>query len=136
RHHWFAVHHPAPGLGSAPALHEPSVRPEPVFQCAAPSDGPTLRPSAELKHVVYIILENRTYDQVFGDVARGNGDARLAIFDNAVTPNAHAIAGRWVLFDNFYVNGEVSADGHEWTDRAFASDYNEKTWPQIDSNRR
>lgn len=101
--------------------------------------GPTVRPSdrpPELKHVVYIIRENRTYDQVFGDVARGNGDARLAIFDNAVTPNAHAIAGRWVLFDNFYVNGEVSADGHEWTDRAYASDYNEKTWPQIYSNRR
>jgi YVTN family beta-propeller protein len=104
-----------------------------------PRLGPMVRPSdrpPELQHVVYIIRENRTYDQVFGDVARGDGDARLAIFDNAVTPNAHAIAGRWVLFDNFYVNGEVSADGHEWTDRAFASDYNEKTWPQIYSNRR
>src|SRR5712692_558372 len=101
--------------------------------------GPAVRPSnrpPELKHVVYIIRENRTYDQVFGDVARGNGDARLAIFDNAVTPNAHAIAARWVLFDNFYVNGEVSADGHEWTDRAFAGDYNEKTWPQNYSQRR
>src|SRR2546425_672141 len=101
--------------------------------------GPAVRPSdrpPELKHVVYIIRENRTYDQVFGDVARGDGDARLAIFDNAVTPNAHAIAARWVLFDNFYVNGEVSADGHEWTTRAFASDYNEKTWPQIYSDRR
>jgi len=100
---------------------------------------PTVRPSdrpPELKHVVYIIRENRTYDQVFGDVARGNGDARLAVFDNAVTPNAHAIAGRWVLFDNFYVNGEVSANGHEWTNRAFAGDYNEKTWPQIYSDRR
>src|SRR6266566_2732434 len=85
---------------------------------------------------VSIIPVNRTYDQVLGDVARGNGDARLAIFDNAVTPNAHAIAARWVLFDNFYVNGEVSADGHEWTDRGYASDYNEKTWPQIYSNRR
>ena len=101
--------------------------------------GPTVRSSdrpPELKHVVYIIRENRTYDQVLGDVARGNGDARLAIFDNAVTPNAHAIAARWVLFDNFYVNGEVSADGHEWTDRGYASDYNEKTWPQIYSSRR
>src|SRR2546422_920578 len=96
-----------------------------------PSDRPP-----ELEHVVYIIRENRTYDQVLGDVARGNGDARLAIFDNAVTPNAHAIAGRWVLFDNFYVNGEVSADGHEWTTRAFAGDYNEKTWPQTYSDRR
>src|SRR5438034_944036 len=64
------------------------------------------------------------------------GGARLAIFDNAVTPNAHAIARRWVLYYNFYVNGEVSANGHEWTDRAFAGDYNEKTWPQIYSNRR
>ena len=73
---------------------------------------------------------------MLGDVAEGNGDARLAIFDNAVTPNAHAIARRWVLYDNFYVNGEVSANGHEWTDRAFAGDYNEKTWPQIYSNRR
>jgi hypothetical protein len=100
---------------------------------------PTVRPSdrpPELKHVVYIIRENRTYDQVFGDVARGNGDPRLAIFNDSVTPNAHAIARRWVLFDNFYVNGEVSADGHEWTDRGFASDYNEKTWPQVYSDRR
>ena len=109
----------------------------------SPFSNARLRPATrssdrppELKHVVYIIRENRTYDQVFGDVARGNGDARLAIFDNAVTPNAHAIADRWVLFDNFYVNGEVSADGHEWTDRGYASDYNEKTWPQIYSNRR
>jgi DNA-binding beta-propeller fold protein YncE len=89
-----------------------------------------------LKHVVYIIRENRTYDQVFGDEARGNGDPGLAIFNDSVTPNAHLIARRWVLFDNFYVNGEVSADGHEWTDRAFAGDYNEKTWPQIYSDRR
>ena len=104
-----------------------------------PALRPTVRPTdrpTQLRHVVYIIRENRTYDQVFGDVARGNGDARLAIFDNAVTPNAHAIAGRWVLFDNFYVNGEVSANGHEWTNRAFAGDYNEKTWPQIYSDRR
>ncbi len=90
----------------------------------------------ELKHVVYIIRENRTYDQVLGDEARGNGDPALAIFNDSVTPNAHAIARRWVLFDNFYVNGEVSANGHEWTDRAFAGDYNEKTWPQIYSERR
>jgi len=109
----------------------------------SPFSNARLRPTVragdrppELKHVVYIIRENRTYDQVFGDVARGNGDARLAIFDNAVTPNAHAIAARWVLFDNFFVNGEVSADGHEWTNRAFAGDYNEKTWPHIYSDRR
>jgi len=89
-----------------------------------------------IHHVVYVIRENRTYDQVFGDVAAGDGDASIAIFNDTITPNAHAITTRWVLFDNFYVDGEVSADGHEWTDRAFAGDYNEKTWPAIYSDRR
>jgi len=89
-----------------------------------------------IRHVVYVIRENRTYDQVFGDVAEGNGDPTLAIFNDSVTPNAHAIARRWVLFDNFYVDGEVSADGHEWSTRAFANDYNQKTWPQVYSDRR
>ena len=100
---------------------------------------PTVRPSdrpSQLKHVVYVIRENRTYDQVFGDVPTGNGEPSLAIFNDSVTPNAHQMARRWVLFDNFYVDGEVSADGHEWTDRAFASEYNEKTWPQNYSGRR
>ena len=94
------------------------------------ADRPSARPP--VRHVVYIIRENRTYDQVLGDVRGGaNGDPELAIFNDSITPNAHAIARRWVVFDNFYVDGEVSADGHEWSDRAFAGDYNEKTWPQI-----
>ncbi len=99
---------------------------------------PSVRPSGRppVRHIVYIIRENRTYDQVFGDMPEGNSDRSLAIFNDSVTPNAHAIARRWVLFDNFYVDGEVSADGHEWSDRAFAGDYNEKTWPQIYSKRR
>ena len=92
-------------------------------------DRPSARPP--INHVVYIIRENRTYDQVLGDVRGANGDPELAIFNDSITPNAHAIARRWVVFDNFYVDGEVSADGHEWSDRAFAGDYNEKTWPQI-----
>src|SRR5881296_1969874 len=100
----------------------------------AVADRPSARPP--VRHVVYVIRENRTYDQVFGDMTQGNGDRGLAIFNDTVTPNAHAIARRWVLFDNFYVDGEVSADGHEWTDRAFAGDYNEKTWPQNYSKRR
>ncbi len=100
-----------------------------------PPARPGTRPPG-LKHVVYVIRENRTYDQVFGDDARGNGDRSLALFNDSVTPNAHALARHWVLFDNFYVSGEVSANGHEWTDRAFAGDYNEKTWPQIYSDRR
>ena len=108
----------------------------------SPYTNPALRaaiPRSErpaVRHIVYVIRENRTYDQVFGDVARGNGDRSLALFKDSVTPNAHAIAGRWVLFDNFYVDGEVSADGHEWSDRAFAGEYNEKTWPAIYSHRR
>src|SRR5437879_4537623 len=101
---------------------------------AAGSPLGTARPP--VRHVVYIIRENRTYDQVLGDLPQGNGDQRLAIFNDSITPNAHAIARRWVLFDNFYVDGEVSADGHEWSDRAFAGDYNEKTWPHVYSNRR
>jgi len=97
-----------------------------------------VRPSGRppVRHVVYVIRENRTYDQVFGDLPQGNGDPTLAIFNDSVTPNAHAIARRWVLFDNFYVDGEVSADGHEWSTRAFANDFNEKTWPQVYSDRR
>src|SRR6058998_545957 len=100
----------------------------------AVADRPSARPP--VRHVVYVIRENRTYDQVFGDITEGNGDRGLAIFNDTVTPNAHAIARRWVLFDNFYVDGEVSADGHEWSNRAFAGDYNEKTWPHIYSDRR
>src|SRR3989449_4374099 len=95
---------------------------------------PTARPP--VRHVVYVIRENRTYDQVFGDVPTGNGDPALAIFNDSVTPNAHAIARRWVLCDNFYVDGEVSADGHQWSTRAFAGDYNEKTLPAMYGGRR
>ncbi len=65
-----------------------------------------------IKHVVYVIKENRTYDQLFGDIAKGNGDARLAIFGESVTPNHHAIANQFVLFDDLYCDGEVSVDGH------------------------
>src|SRR5437867_825371 len=103
-----------------------------------PRVRPTVRPSVRpaIHHVVYVIRENRTYDQVFGDVAPGNGDAALAIFSDSVTPNAHALARRGVLFDNFYVDGEVSADGHQWSTRAFAGDYNEKTWPAAYGGRR
>ena len=82
-----------------------------------------------IKHVIYVIRENRTYDQVFGDIAEGNGDARLCLFPEKVTPNAHALAREFGLFDNFYADGEVSADGHEWTMGAQATDFVEKMWP-------
>ncbi len=82
-----------------------------------------------IKHVIYIIRENRSYDQVLGDLARTNGDARLAIFGRKVTPNAHAIAEQFVALDNCYADGEVSEDGHSWSDGAYATDQNEKSWP-------
>ena len=85
-------------------------------------------PSA-IKYVFYIIKENRTYDQVLGDIPEGNGDPNLALFGEKVSPNHHAIAREFVLLDNFYVNGEVSADGHNWTMGGYATDYLEKNWP-------
>lgn len=82
-----------------------------------------------IKHVFYIIKENRTYDQVLGDIAGGNGDTSLVLFGEHITPNLHKLAKEFVLLDNFYCDGEVSADGHEWSMGAYATDYLEKTWP-------
>jgi len=82
-----------------------------------------------IKHVFYIIKENRTYDQVLGDMPEGNGDTSLVLFGNRVTPNQHAIAREFVLLDNFYVDAEVSMDGHSWSMGGYANDYLEKTWP-------
>ncbi len=82
-----------------------------------------------IKYVFYVIKENRTYDQVLGDIKEGNGDTSLVLFGEKITPNQHAIAREFVLLDNFYVDGEVSADGHNWSMGAYADDYLEKTWP-------
>lgn len=82
-----------------------------------------------IKYVFYIVKENRTYDQVLGDMPEGNGDTSLVLFGEKITPNQHKIARDFVLFDNFYVDGEVSADGHNWSLAANANDYLEKTWP-------
>lgn len=82
-----------------------------------------------IKYVFYVIKENRTYDQVFGDIKKGNGVDSLCIFPERVTPNIHALANEFVLLDNFYVDAEVSADGHNWSTAAYANDYVEKTWP-------
>lgn len=96
--------------------------------------APTIVPSSvgsgsPIRHILYIIKENRTYDQVFGDMPRGNGDARLTIFGKKVTPNQHALADEFVLLDNLYCDGEVSEDGHSWSNAAYATDANEKQWP-------
>src|SRR5262249_48331137 len=82
-----------------------------------------------IKRVLYIIKENRTYDQVFGDMKEGNGDPTLCLFPEAVTPNHHKLAREFVLLDNTYVDGEVSADGHQWSMGAYATDFVEKYWP-------
>ena len=79
-----------------------------------------------IKHVVYIIKENRTYDQVFGDMPQGNGDPSLVLFPRVVTPNQHALAEEFVLLDNFYCSGVLSADGHAWATEAYATDYLER----------
>ena len=108
-------------------------------RAAWPAGSPipaTVGQPSPIRHVLYVIRENRTYDQVFGDVARGDGDAALAIFGDSVTPNAHALAATFTLFDNFYVDGDVSADGHMWSDAAYAGDYVDKTWPANYSGRR
>ncbi|MES2005105.1 MAG: bifunctional YncE family protein/alkaline phosphatase family protein [Bacteroidota bacterium] len=81
-----------------------------------------------IKYVFYVIKENRTYDQVLGDVKEGNGDPKLVLFGENVTPNQHALAKEFVLLDNFYVDGEVSADGHNWSTGAYATDFLEKNW--------
>lgn len=82
-----------------------------------------------IKYVFYILKENRTYDQVFGDMPEGNGDTSLCLFGEKFTPNQHKLAREYVLLDNFYVDAEVSADGHNWSMGAHANDYLEKTWP-------
>jgi YVTN family beta-propeller protein len=96
--------------------------------------SPSIVPSevgvgSPIRHVIYIIKENRTYDQMLGDIPKGNGDPRLTIFGRDITPNHHKIAEQFVLFDNLYCDGEVSVDGHSWSNSAYATDYNEKNWP-------
>ncbi len=100
-----------------------------------PADA-ILRVGGPIRHVIYIIKENRTYDQVLGDIKRANGDARLAWFGERVTPNQHAIARRFGILDNAYTDAQVSADGHNWTDAAFANDYVERFWPPNYGGRR
>ncbi|HSY47865.1 MAG TPA: bifunctional YncE family protein/alkaline phosphatase family protein [Thermoanaerobaculia bacterium] len=88
------------------------------------------------KHVIYIIKENRTYDQLFGDLPEGDGDPSLVFFDRTSTPNHRALARRFGLFDRFFTNAEVSSQGHIWSTAAYVTDYGEKTVPSMYANRR
>jgi YVTN family beta-propeller protein len=105
-----------------PGALDPSAVP---YNAAVPAPGGVPSP---IRHVFYVIRENRTYDQVLGDVPRGNGDPSLTLFGRETTPNVHALVDEYVLFDNFYADAEVSADGHNWSMAAYATDYVEKTW--------
>ncbi len=106
-----------------------------------PSPQPTppqtvIRSGGPIKHVIYIIKENRTYDQVLGDLPGANGDPKLAWFGENVTPNQHAIARRFGIFDDTYTDAQVSANGHNWSTAAFANDYLERFWPPNYGGRR
>ena len=108
-------------FGAPPGVPTGSVIP------SAPGD------STPITHVIYVMKENRTYDQILGDLGKGNGDPSLAIFGQDVTPNQHALARRFVTFDNFYADAEVSADGWSWTTGAYANGYIQRNWP-VDYN--
>jgi hypothetical protein len=108
------------------------LRPDAGVTAAQPAGNPvpsTLGDVSPIKYCLYVIKENRTYDQVLGDMPEGNGDPKLCLFPERITPNLHKLAREFVLLDNFYVDGEVSADGHEWSMAAYATDFVEKMWP-------
>ena len=98
-----------------------------------PAGGISNLPGIGIQHVFLIIKENRTYDEVFGDLPRGNGDPKLLLYGRDITPNHHALAEEFVLLDNFYTSGAISFDGHHWLMQAFVSDYVERSfaaWPR------
>jgi DNA-binding beta-propeller fold protein YncE len=95
-----------------------------------------VRAGGPITHVIYIIKENRTYDQVLGDLPIGDGDAKLAWYGKDVTPNDHAIALRFGVFDRTFTDAQVSANGHNWSTAAFANDYLERFWPPNYGGRR
>jgi hypothetical protein len=107
---------------------------------AAPSSRKTAIPAkvgdpSPIKYVLYIIKENRTYDQVFSDIPRGNRDESLLMFGEDITPNHHKLANEFVLLDNLYCNGHVSADGHPWSTMAYNTDYIARNWALTYSRR-
>ncbi|GAC1443742.1 MAG: hypothetical protein NVSMB59_08960 [Vulcanimicrobiaceae bacterium] len=95
-----------------------------------------VRANGPIAHVIYVVRENRSFDQILGDVAGANGDPKLALFGANVTPNAHALAARFGVLDDTTADAAVSADGHNWTLGAFANDYLERMWPPIYGGRR
>jgi len=95
-----------------------------------PPKGTPIKPNGPIKHVFYIVKENRTYDQILGDVKRGDGDPNLTLFGKQVTPNMHALSQRFPLLDHLYADSEASIDGHYWTAAGAVSDYVIRNWHQ------
>jgi DNA-binding beta-propeller fold protein YncE len=87
------------------------------------------KPLPPIRHVIYVLKENRTYDQILGDLGVGNGDSSLTMYGEAITPNLHKLARQFGVLDNFYDSGDVSGDGHMWSTAATVTDYTEKVWP-------
>jgi YVTN family beta-propeller protein len=130
---------PLPSAADLPKLSETvwrNLRRDAIAEARLPARaGQPARPVPErigepsrIKHVVYVIKENRTYDQVFGDIKEGNGDPSLCIFGEQITPNQHKMVREFVLLDNTYCAGILSADGHQWSTTAFSTDYLEKSF--------
>jgi DNA-binding beta-propeller fold protein YncE len=131
------------------AIQYGSIRAYDLSQHAANSGNPqgaagwtsaqnsaVVRTGGPIAHVFFILKENRSYDQVLGDMPQGNGDPKLTSFGARVTPNEHALARRFGLFDNTYTSGEVSEPGHNWADAAFDTDFVERMWPSTYAGRR
>jgi YVTN family beta-propeller protein len=113
---------------TAEVLGNTPYRDEKLDDAGIPPDSP-VHVNGPIKHVIYIVKENRTYDQVLGDMKEGNGDPSLVLFGESSTPNFHKMAREFVLLDNFYVNSDVSADGHNWATAAIAPDFTQRMWP-------
>lgn len=119
------VPRPAP-VQLAAGQREVEAANRPEFE---PATGGISNPaSLGIQHIFLVVKENRTYDQIFGDMGKGNGDPKLAIYGRDVTPNHHALAEQYVLFDNFYTGGAISFDGHQWLMQGFVSDYVERAF--------
>lgn len=121
---------PETALGDLPALSERVARANGWDRIRSAAVYPPF------EHVIYIVKENRTYDQIFGDLPQGDGDTSLLFFPREVSPNHHALAERFGLFDRFFVNAEVSSQGHPWSTAAYVTDFTEKTVSSFYSNRR
>jgi DNA-binding beta-propeller fold protein YncE len=118
-----------------PTTFSSSGSPQGAVGWNASENSAVVRANGPIRHVFFVVKENRSYDQVLGDLRQGNGDPALVWFGRDVTPNEHALAARFGLFDNAYTSGEVSAVGHMWDDAAFANDYVQRFWPSLYAGR-